>query len=130
MLAQFLEREARGMLALAAVCAVIIRVVDVGEGCGLQFRVFHLPTLACAGCGLLMHKSYSVDTERELDKADAARRWQWTSERQTGGLMPLICLRERGRDRAALFFVSVGGENGGLPQFSLLHSRIERRTPK
>jgi hypothetical protein len=72
LLPQFLERQASGVLALAAVCAVEISIVDVCEGGGLEFGVFHGPTLPPAGCGLLLYKSYSLGTERILYKADAA----------------------------------------------------------
>jgi hypothetical protein len=34
MLAQFLERESGGVFALSAIRAVVVRVVDVREGCG------------------------------------------------------------------------------------------------
>ena len=60
------------MLALAAVRAVEIRVVDVREGRGLELGVFHGPTVARGGCGLLLYKSYSLRAERLLYKADAA----------------------------------------------------------
>jgi hypothetical protein len=65
------RREGRRYL-LAAVCAVEISIVDVCEGGGLEFGVFHGPTLPPAGCGLLLYKSYSLGTERILYKADAA----------------------------------------------------------
>ena len=74
MLAQFLKRETGGVRALAAVRPIEIRVIDVCEGSGLELCVFHGPTLACVGCGLLLYKSYSLGAERVLYKADAAER--------------------------------------------------------
>ena len=61
MLAQFLERETCGELALAAVCAVEIRVVDVCKGRGLELGVFHGLTVARVGCGMLLCKSYNLE---------------------------------------------------------------------
>ena len=60
MIAQFLERETCGVLALAAVRAIEIRIVDVREGCGLELGVFHGLTVARVGCGVLLCKSYSL----------------------------------------------------------------------
>ena len=76
-LAQFLERKPCGVLALTAVRAVVVRIIDVCEGCSLEFGVFHMPTLTPVGCGLLLYNSYSLSTRRALYndmRADAARR--------------------------------------------------------
>ena len=59
MLAQFLERETCGVIALAAVRAVVLRIIDVRERCGLELGVLHVRTLAPTGCGLLLYNSYS-----------------------------------------------------------------------
>lgn len=64
--AQFYQREPRGVRALAAIRAVIVRVVDVRLGRGLELAVFHAPTLTLAGCGLLRYNSYSILGKREL----------------------------------------------------------------
>jgi hypothetical protein len=72
MLAQFFERDSCGVFAFAAVRAIEILVVDVCEGRGLEFGVFHGPTLARVGCGLLLYKSYRLGAERVLYKVDAA----------------------------------------------------------
>lgn len=78
MLAQFLERKTCSVLALAAVRAVEVRIINVREGCGLELGVFHVPTVAPAGCGLLLYNSYSIGTWRALYKhrckVDAAER--------------------------------------------------------
>jgi hypothetical protein len=68
MLAQFLERQSSGMLALTTVRAVVVRIVNVREGCGLELGIFHAPTLRPAGCGLPMYNSYSLGTNRVLYK--------------------------------------------------------------
>jgi hypothetical protein len=75
MCAQFYEGESSGVLALAAVSAVEIRIIDVRQGCRFKFGVFHRPTVAPACCGLLLYKSYSVRAMRTLynsKKRDAA----------------------------------------------------------
>jgi len=71
MFAQFLERKPRGVFALAAMRAVVVRVIDVRQGCGLELGVFHALKLAPTGCGLLLYNSYSEDTNHLLYKADA-----------------------------------------------------------
>jgi RNA polymerase sigma factor (sigma-70 family) len=76
-LAQFLERKARGVFAFSAVCAVVVRIIDVCEGCSLELGVLHRPTLTPVGCGLLLYNSYRVIARRALYKdmrADAAER--------------------------------------------------------
>jgi hypothetical protein len=50
MLTQLLERQSSSVFALAAIRAVKVRIVDVREGCGLELSVFHVQTLAPAGC--------------------------------------------------------------------------------
>lgn len=62
------------MPALAAVRAIEIGIVDVREGGGLKLGAFHRLTLAPAGCGLLLYKSYSLGTGRTLYAVDAAAR--------------------------------------------------------
>lgn len=77
MLAQFLERETRGVFAFAAARTVEVGIVDVREGCSLELGVFHVRTLACKLCGLLLYNSYSIGSECALYsymKADAAER--------------------------------------------------------
>jgi hypothetical protein len=60
------QGEPSGVLALAAVGAVEVRIIDMREGCGLKPGVFHLPTVAPSCCGLLLYNSYSVGGKRVL----------------------------------------------------------------
>jgi hypothetical protein len=66
MFAKFLERQAGGVLALAAVGAVEVGIVDVGEGSGLELGIVHAPKVTREGCGLLVYKSYSERAARTL----------------------------------------------------------------
>jgi hypothetical protein len=70
MRAQFLKRETCGVRALTAVRAVVVRIIDVCEGCGLELGVLHMPTLAPVGCGLLLYNSYSLSAKRALYNED------------------------------------------------------------
>jgi hypothetical protein len=72
MCAEFYQREPSGVLALATVGAVKVRIIDVSEACRLELGVFHVRRLQPAGCGLPLYKSYSVGAKRVLYKADAA----------------------------------------------------------
>ena len=64
MLAEFLEGETGSVLALAAVRAVEVGIIDVREGCSLERGVFHVSTVTPAGCGLLLYNSYSASIDR------------------------------------------------------------------
>lgn len=84
MLAEFLERETGSVLALAAVRAVEVRIIDVREGSSLELGVFHVSTVTPAGCGLLLYKSSSIATKRGLYRSDAAERLGGRTARQEG----------------------------------------------
>jgi hypothetical protein len=58
MCAQFHQREPSGMLARATICAVVIRIVDMGERGGVELGVFHCATLPAVGCGHPWDNSY------------------------------------------------------------------------
>jgi len=66
------------MFALATVGTVVVRIIDVRKGCSLELGVFHVPTLAPVGCGLLLYNSYSLNTRGALYKTIAAGR-AWIS---------------------------------------------------
>jgi hypothetical protein len=72
------------VFALAAIRAVVVRVIDVRECGGLELGIFHVRTLTPGGCGLLLYKSYSICVESVLYKADAAKRDTERSRRRTG----------------------------------------------
>ena len=46
-----------------------VRIMDVGEGGGLELGVFHVPTVAPGDCGLLLYNSYSSMTAQTLYKS-------------------------------------------------------------
>jgi diphthamide biosynthesis methyltransferase len=48
------------VLALPAIRAVVVAVIDVCEGRGFELGVFHTATIAPVACGLLGYNSYSV----------------------------------------------------------------------
>src|ERR1039457_6672782 len=60
------QGKPRRVFALTAVRPVIVRVIDVCEGCGFKFGVLHSPRLSPGGCGLLVYNSYSISMDREL----------------------------------------------------------------
>jgi hypothetical protein len=66
---QLHERQPRGVLASAAIRAVIIGIIDVRERIRFEPGVLHAPTLAPVGCGLLVYNSYSIDRCSTLYKA-------------------------------------------------------------
>ncbi len=57
--AQFHQREPRRVPALAAMRAVVVRIVDVREGCGFELGV-HPVTVTPLGCGNPWDSSYSL----------------------------------------------------------------------
>jgi hypothetical protein len=69
---QLYKREPSGVLAVATVGAVEIRVVDVCKARYLELGVFYPPTETPASCGLLLYKSYSVRRERTLYETGCA----------------------------------------------------------
>ena len=57
------------VLALAAVGAVVVRIIHVGEGCSLKTGVLHEPQDTAGRLWMLMYKSYSTGVARLLDKS-------------------------------------------------------------
>jgi hypothetical protein len=64
--AQLSQREPRGMLALAAIRTVVIRVIDVREGRSLELGIFHGATLPVCGCEHPRDNSYSSASSSRL----------------------------------------------------------------
>ncbi len=60
---QFHQRKTCRVLALATIRAVVVRVVNVSEGCGLQLGVFHAVTATPLGC------------EHPCDNSDRGKDW-------------------------------------------------------
>src|SRR5580658_2266566 len=58
--AELHQRQSRGVLALSAIGSVIVRVIDMGEGCSLEAGVFHAPTLVATACEHPRDNSYSA----------------------------------------------------------------------
>jgi hypothetical protein len=91
-LRSFSSDNRSGVLALAAVRAVEVRIVDMRECCGLELGIFHVPTLPPTGRELLLYNSYSFSAKRALYndmKADAAER--------LGAVMIIFVMRYTGR---------------------------------
>jgi hypothetical protein len=82
------------VFALAAMRAVIVGIVDVGEGGGLEFGVLHGTTVTRITCGLPRDNSYSgfelrvLDEDRGLSyKADAAEPFDGIAAKMVGRWM-------------------------------------------
>ena len=52
------QRQPCRVLALSAIRAAIVTVVDVREGRGFELGVFHAATVVSIACGLLRYNSY------------------------------------------------------------------------
>jgi hypothetical protein len=104
MRSQFHEGQPGGVFALAAVGAVVVRVIDVCERVGFELGVLHTPTLAPVGCALLVYNLYSVQGIPTLYNAREHPSYDLVSACTRGG----GCCRQAKRQRQVGSYFPVG----------------------
>jgi hypothetical protein len=106
------------MLALAAVRAVVVAVIDVREGRGFELCVFHAATVAPIACGLLRYNLYSVGRVTTL-YADFARSRRSRSAGSYTHAAMACCISGA--------FVMIWNPNTTIPCSPLLHVNMFSR---